>query len=75
MVSITSHRNAGFSLGDDFMLHDIVRSLEITHAVPNKGNTHANGSMSLLDLQGMQPSAHHKTGFLSTSDLSVLICL
>jgi len=59
------------------MLHDIVRYLEITRAVPNKANTHANRSMSLLDLQGMQPSAHHKTGILDIgedSGLSLLLC-
>jgi len=59
------------------MLHEIVRSLEITHAVPSKANTHVNGSMSLLDLQGMQPSAHHKTGILDLgedSGLSLLLC-
>ena len=57
------------------MLHNIVRSLEITHVVPNKANTRANGSMALLDLQGMQPSAHHKTGLLGNdSGLSLLLC-
>lgn len=58
------------------VLHEIVRSLEITHAVPNRANTHVNGSMSLLDLQGMQPSAPHKTGILLGDDsgLSLLLC-
>jgi len=57
------------------MLHDIIRSLEITHAVPNKANTHMNGSMSLLDLQGMEPSAHHKTDLLGNSLASLLLCV
>lgn len=59
------------------MLHEAIRSLNISHSnAAAKQKNLANGSLSLLDLQGLQPEVHHKTDiFGDNSAVSLLLCL
>ena len=56
------------------MLHEAIRSLNITHSSSvAKEKIPANASLSLLDLQGLQPESHPKPQN-EDSVLSILIC-
>ena len=57
------------------MLHKAIRSLNITHSSSAaEEKIPANASLSLLDLQGLQPESHHKPQQIDDSTLSILIC-